>query len=258
VHTTNAVASGPPRRRRRARRLPVAAGVLALLALVAAACVPPPPEPATGPSPNDAPRAAEPAYVGPGPYAAGVTTISLGDRDMEVWYPADPAAASGVAPDEYFVRDFVAGWVDDLLDPSVNPPFVTDGYRDITPAVADGPYPLVLFSHGFAGFRLTTTFLTTHLASWGFVVIAPDYLERGLASVLGDPVPGARSDRVVADEASRPPRPPRPPRAACSMAWSTPPRCSPSATPRAAAPRCASSPVRTCRRSSPWPPASPS
>ena len=201
MHTTNAVASGPPRRRRRARRLPVVAGVVALLALVAAACVPPPPEPATGPSPNDAPRAAEPAYVGPGPYAAGVTTISLGDRDMEVWYPADPAAAGGVAPDEYFVRDFVAGWVEDLLDPSVNPPFVTDGYRGITPAVADGPFPLVLFSHGFAGFRLTTTFLTTHLASWGFVVIAPDYLERGLASVLGDPVPGARSDRVVADQA---------------------------------------------------------
>jgi dienelactone hydrolase len=83
----------------------------------------------------------------------------------------------------------------------VNPPYETDAYRGVPADPSGGPYPLVLFSHGFAGFRLTTTFLTTHLASWGFVVIAPDYLERGLASVLGDPVPSPRSDRVVADEA---------------------------------------------------------
>jgi len=201
MHTTSTDAPDRSHRRRRRAHTPIAVGLAAALALVAAACVPPPPEPATGPSPNDAPRAGDAAYVAAGPYVAGVTTISLGDRDMEVWYPAAPAAATGVQPDEYFVRDFVAGWVEDLLDPSVNPPFVTDGYRDIAPAAADGPFPLVLFSHGFAGFRLTTTFLTTHLASWGFVVIAPDYLERGLASVLGDPVPGARSDRVVAGEA---------------------------------------------------------
>lgn len=168
--------------------------------LIAAACVPPPPEPATGESPNDAPRATDAAYVEPGPYAAAVSTISLGDRAMEIWYPADPADAAGQQHDAYYVRDFVPGWVNDLLDPSVNPPYVTDAVRDL-PAAPDGPFPLVLFSHGFAGFRLTSTALTTHLASWGFVVIAPDYLERGLASVLGEPVPGARSDTQVADEA---------------------------------------------------------
>jgi dienelactone hydrolase len=169
--------------------------------LVAAACVPMPPEPATGPSPNDAPEAAVPAYVGPGPWAVGVTTISLGDRDMEVWYPADPADTVGVPRDQYFIRDFVSEFFDGLLDPAVDPPYETDAHRGVPADPSGGPYPLVLFSHGFAGFRLTTTFLTTHLASWGFVVIAPDYLERGLASVLGDPVPSPRSDRVVADEA---------------------------------------------------------
>lgn len=178
----------------------MALAAVALLALVAAACVPPPPEPATGTSPNDAPQSGVAAYVEPGPYAAGVTTISLGDRDMEVWYPVDPADTVGVPQDEYFVRDFVPASIDALLDPSVNPPFVTDAFRDV-PSATDGPYPLVLFSHGFAGFRLTSTFLTTHLASWGFVVIAPEYLERGLTSVLGDPVASPRSDTVVADEA---------------------------------------------------------
>jgi dienelactone hydrolase len=34
-------------------------------------------------------------------------------------------------------------------------------------------------------YRNQSTFLTTHLASWGFVVASVDYLERGLASVLG-------------------------------------------------------------------------
>ncbi|MEZ5268392.1 MAG: hypothetical protein R2789_07465 [Microthrixaceae bacterium] len=132
----------------------------------------PPTEPATGTSPNDAPRAAEAAYAQPGPYGVGVVTLSLGDRDMELWYPADPADVEGQDRDTYFVRDFVPAWVERLLDPEVNPPYVTDAVRDV-PAATDGPFPLVLFSHGFAGFRLTSTALTTHLASWGFVVIAP-------------------------------------------------------------------------------------
>lgn len=166
------------------------------------ACVPPPPEAATGPSPNTVPRASEAAYAEPGPYAAGVMTISLGDRDMEVWYPAEPAAAAGRPNDVYHVRDFVPAWVDSLLDPSVDPPYVTDAFRDLPPAPG-GPFPLVLFSHGFAGFRLTSTALTTHLATWGFVVIAPDYLERGLAAVLGERVARARSDTRIADEAIR-------------------------------------------------------
>lgn len=171
-----------------------------MVAVLGVACVPEPPEPATGESPNDAPMAAVAAYAESGPYAAGVTTISLGDRDVEIWYPADPADTAGMEGDTYFVRDFVPGWVDDLLDPSVNPPYVTDAVRGV-PASPDGPFPLVLFSHGVAGFRQTTTFLTTHLASWGFVVIAPDYLERGLRGVLGEGPASPRPDTVVADEA---------------------------------------------------------
>ncbi|MCO5319208.1 MAG: hypothetical protein M9942_12310 [Microthrixaceae bacterium] len=186
---------------RRATRLhPGFAALVVAAAAVLAACAPPPPEPATGPSPDDAPRAGEAAYVGPGPHGVGVTTISLGDRDMELWYPASPEAVAGQPRDTYYVRDFVAGWLEELLDPEVDPPYETAAVRDVAPS-PEGPFPLVLFSHGFAGFRLTSTELTTHLASWGFVVIAPDYLERGLASVLGDAVAQPRSDTDVADEA---------------------------------------------------------
>jgi hypothetical protein len=170
---------------------------------VAAACVPPPPDPPTGPSPDDAPRAGEAAYVQPGPYAAGVTTLTVDDRTVEVWYPAEPADAEGVAPDTYYIRDFVASWVEQLLQstaPDVDPPFVTDGFRGI-PASDDGPFPLVVFSHGFASFNLQSSFLTTHLASWGFVVIAPQYLSRALKAVLGEPPPIRKTDARVADEA---------------------------------------------------------
>ena len=39
----------------------------------------------------------------------------------------------------------------------------------------EGRCPLIVFSHGNSGYRQQSTFLTTHLASWGFVVAAPDH-----------------------------------------------------------------------------------
>lgn len=176
------------------------AAPLMLLTILAAACVPPPPAPATGVDPDAAPRAGEPAYVERGPFEVGVTTVQLSDRAMEVWYPVDPGDIGTSPRDSYFIRDFVSTIFDSLIPPDVDPPYVTDATRDV-PASGDGPFPLVLFSHGFASYRLQSTALTTHLASWGFVVISPDYLERGLRSVLGEPPSQPRSDTDVADEA---------------------------------------------------------
>jgi dienelactone hydrolase len=61
-------------------------------------------------------------------------------------------------------------------------------YRDIA-AASDGEYPLVLFSHGMGGYRMQSSFLMTHLASWGFVVAAPEHPERGLAIIVETGVP---------------------------------------------------------------------
>jgi len=126
------------------------------------------------------------AYRDAGPFEAGVTTIMLADRMVEVWYPVDPGDDAGLEPDAYFIRDTLPDAFDAILPADVNPPFVTDAYRE-APASDEGPFPLVLFAHGFASYRNQSTFLTTHLASWGFVVASVDYLERGLASVLGQP-----------------------------------------------------------------------
>ncbi|NNK07681.1 MAG: hypothetical protein HKP50_10280, partial [Myxococcales bacterium] len=63
--------------------------------------------------------------------------------------------------------------------------FQTAAYRDV-PASGNGSFPLVVFAHGSSSYRNQSTFLTTHLASWGFVVASVDYLERGLQGFLGD------------------------------------------------------------------------
>jgi len=44
--------------------------------------------------------------------------------------------------------------------------------------------PLVVFSHGLASFGRQSTFLTTHLASHGYVVLAPDHPNSSLPAVL--------------------------------------------------------------------------
>lgn len=41
---------------------------------------------------------------------------------------------------------------------------------------APGPFPLVVYSHGNGGLRYVSAFLTEHLASHGFIVVAPDHV----------------------------------------------------------------------------------
>jgi dienelactone hydrolase len=185
-------------RRRRRRRTGLAAAAVAAVAL-GAACAPPVPPPATGLDPSTAPRAAEAAYVGAGPYAAGVTTISLGDRSAEVWYPVDRAEVGDAPRDAYDLRSFLSDGLNDLIPAGIEAPFTTDAYRAL-PA-AGGPFPLVVFSHGALSYRLQSTVLTTHLASWGFVVVSPDYLERGVGSLFGTPPAAPRGDVEVATAA---------------------------------------------------------
>lgn len=86
--------------------------------------------------------AADPAHAGK--LAVGVTTVSAVDHSREdrtlpteIWYPARSAG------------------------------------RDAEPLPKS--YPLILMAHGFCGSRLNYEYLTTHLASWGFVVAAPDF-----------------------------------------------------------------------------------
>ena len=141
-----------------------------------------------------------PVYRDPGPFTAGVTTLTLADRQVEVWYPANPNDTAGLDPASYFIRDELSDTLESLLPPDINPPFVTDAFRDV-PASRQGPFPLVIFSHGSSSYRNQSAFLTAHLAQWGFVVASADYLERGLSTFLGSepdpPIDSAELSRMV-------------------------------------------------------------
>src|SRR6185369_7342985 len=84
------------------------------------------------------------SLTSPGKLRVGVATLSVTDQSregrtlpVEIWYPAR-TAARGAEPIEK-------------------------------------RYPLILMAHGFCGSRLNYEYLTTHLASWGFIVAAPDF-----------------------------------------------------------------------------------
>lgn len=141
----------------------------------------------------------QPRYAERGPFEVGVTTLALDDREVEVWYPANRGAVVGEVTDRYFIKDFTSPVVQSLLPPEVNPPFETDAYRDVR-AARRPPFPVVLFSHGALSFRMQATFLTSHLASWGFVVASPDFLERGLQTFLGPQPPVLKSSVQVLEE----------------------------------------------------------
>ena len=123
-------------------------------------------------------------YTQAGPYPVGVTTLELAaGNKVEVWYPA----VEGTTGAEFYdTRDFVPPAIKALLTADVPARYDYTAGRDAV--VADGQFPVVLFSHGYSGIRLQSTFLTAHLASWGMVVAAPDHWSRDLFHVLSAPV----------------------------------------------------------------------
>lgn len=113
-----------------------------------------------------------------GPYRVGARTHEYVDArgvemTLEVWYPALPE--DGAVPEDYGQLSIVR-----------------DAYRDAPVDLRLEPFPLVAFSHGFGGIRYQSTFLTEHLASHGFVVVAPDHPNNTLFDLDSD-----MTDRVA-------------------------------------------------------------
>ena len=135
------------------------------------------------------------AYRGPGPYEVGLTSLSLPDREVAVFYPASDGAADGVEDVTYSQLDALppalAEAAPALLPEGTDPEILTvtiDGVGAEVTASPDGPFPLVLFSHGFGSFRLDASALLAGIASWGFVVAAPQHIERDRAALVSNAV----------------------------------------------------------------------
>ena len=118
---------------------------------------------------SDAPTTVEgatdvPVAEDPGPYAVGRRTEKVvdperGDRNLtvEVWYPVDEAGE----PTPY---ELIAGVA-----------FDSDMSTVDAPPSQEGPFPLVVFSHGSGGLRQQSASIVETVASHGFVVVAPDH-----------------------------------------------------------------------------------
>ena len=125
-------------------------------------------------------------YSKPGPFAVGFTTLHLAQgRRVVVWYPALPGLTAGHAQESIDIASMLSPALQAKIPAKDRVLYKVAAYADAPAAAAPGGSPLVIFSHGFAGYPEQSVSITTHLASWGFVVAAPDHVERSLDGLLG-------------------------------------------------------------------------
>jgi len=131
---------------------------------------------------------ADTAFAAAGPYRAGVVfeTTPTGDT-VVIYYPVDPSAAAGKPTYTINLLRWFTGSptapIPAGLPSSLPTTLASTAYENV-PISTKGPFPVVLFSHGYGGYPEQSSFLTDHLATWGFVVVAPDHRSRDLKAVV--------------------------------------------------------------------------
>jgi len=104
------------------------------------------------------------ALLQQGPHAVGVTTMTFVDTSR-------PTMANGnvlASPSRTLVTEI---WYPTDAFPNSS----EDENRDALLAQSGQPDPLVIYSHGFLSVRTAGGFIGRHLASYGYVVAAPDF-----------------------------------------------------------------------------------
>ncbi len=141
--------------------------------------------------------AAEAALPDPeklGPYPAGVTTMLLVDHSRtdpatngprslmtEVWYPAteDTRGLPKNRLLEFFNKNKTPEFALLLqLAFGVDMAKADERFKNVAvrdARIRDGVFPLLLFSHGNGGLRMQNAFWCEHMASHGYIVMAPDH-----------------------------------------------------------------------------------
>lgn len=119
-----------------------------------------------------------------GPWAVGARTIDVAGYKAEVWYPAPIGSDAGREKVMYDLREQLPAADRAKIPDEDNPLQACDCVRDLPIDEGRGPYPLVLFIHGTAGFRTQSLTFMTHWASRGFVVVAADHPGMMLGDVL--------------------------------------------------------------------------
>lgn len=123
-------------------------------------------EPTATPEPTLQPEPEPLELLGDGPYGVGSATVTIdADTDrpltLQLWFPVE--AGLDAEPTHY---TFITG------DSFQSGRAVDAGADQIA---GDGPFPLVVYSHGSGGLRYIHSDYTETLASHGHVVVAPDH-----------------------------------------------------------------------------------
>jgi predicted dienelactone hydrolase len=92
---------------------------------------------------------------------------------VEVWYPSQLAKGAT----EIVEYHEVMGTARDSLRPLIPITFQGRASRDAAPLTTEGPFPLLVVSHGYVGSRYLMTYLTENMASKGYVVVAIDHTD---------------------------------------------------------------------------------
>ncbi len=128
-----------------------------------------------------------------GEYRVGVRTVSLVNKNqldilnykdsvastydrpitVEVWYPAIVSSSE----EEIEVYNEVLGNFGNPNRPLIPFQFKGRCKRKAIVNNSDGPYPLLILSHGYTGSRYLFTYLAENLASKGYVVVSIDHTE---------------------------------------------------------------------------------
>lgn len=112
----------------------------------------------------------------PGPWPVGAVTIEVNGLVTEVWYPAKFGSDAGKDPVIYPLEEHLPATEQGKIKPEAREPIQTcDCFNDLPFDDEAGPYPVLVFVHGTAGFRTTNMENVTHWASRGFVVAASDH-----------------------------------------------------------------------------------
>jgi predicted dienelactone hydrolase len=106
---------------------------------------------------------------------------------LEVWYPG--VIPAGIEQRTTYT-DVLGSGPGNPQRPNTPFPITGRALRDAAPDASQGPYPLVIVSHGYPGSRYLMAYLCENLASKGYVVVAIDHTESthgdkaGFASTL--------------------------------------------------------------------------
>ena len=140
-----------------------------------------------------------------GPYDIGTVTYSFVDSSRDEFYTADPHDKRAFMAQVWYPAskdhgDTPEPWIEhaDLFGPAIAhsfglPGFLFDhigliqshAYRN-APIADGGPFPVILYSHGWTGFREVNTDQVENLVSHGYVVICPDHTYGALVTVFPD------------------------------------------------------------------------